>query len=566
MKFDEILQYLGEFGFYQKKIYFILCFMGTTTMFHMVAQVFLAPSIDHWCKAPQLDQQNCSLWQGIDEETCNALKYNATIPEDDSGTILRENQCRRCNVTYSEFDVHTERCQLSDQNLQECGDGWEYDHSQYKATVVEDFDLVCDDGSKASLAQSIYFGGVLIGSLLFGAMADYIGRKSTMFICIFITLVFSIAVMFSPGYWWFTMLRAVVGCANIGIYLMAFTLSTEIVGPSKRTFVGIVLNFYIAVGIMICGLLAYFIRDWRWLQLAISVPNIFYFFIYPIIPESPRWLISQKRFDEAEAIIMECARVNKVDNLPPDILDEEKAKVEPDVIYSIADLFRTPNMRKKTINILYNWMVNSLVYYGLSLGTSSLGGRDYLAFILSGAVEVPSFIIALPAMNKYGRRPVLCVFMVLGGVACFTSIWVPIGWARTTVSLIGKFGIAASFAIIYVFSAELYPTPIRSAGMGTASMTARIGGILAPIILEIGKLWRPLPLIIFSLMSISAGLLALLLPETLNKNLPETIEEGEAFGKKIPTVQQEIKPTMVDYSGQVDMESTFTNKACDIKE
>ncbi|XP_071963436.1 organic cation transporter protein-like [Antedon mediterranea] len=534
MKFDEILiNHLGEFGLYQKRIYFIIALLGTTTMFHQVVQVFYSPSIDHWCKTPDLLPQNCSQWVGdIDEATCNVLKYNATIPPDSDETNLREDYCRRCVVKYSDFDVDTVRCNLSDPSLEECEDGWEYDHSQYSSTIIEDFDLVCDDGSKGSLAQSIYFGGLLVGSLIFGTLADYIGRKTTMFLCITITLLLSFSVAFAPTYWWFVSLRTMMGCANIGIYLMAFTLSTEIVGPSKRTFVGIVLNFYVALGIMICGLLAYLIRDWRWLQVAISVPNIFYLFAFPIIPESARWLISQNRFDEAEKIMQKWAKVNKVD-LPKDILDEEKELVEKqnDVTYSIFDLFRTSNMRKKTININYNWMVNSLVYYGLSLGTASLGGRDYLAFVLSGAVEVPAFIIATPAIETYGRRPILCASMVLGGVACFTTVWVPYGWGRTTVSLIGKFGIAASFAIIYVFSAELYPTPVRSAGMGISSMSARVGGILAPIILEIGKLWPPLPLMIFSLMSISAGLLSLLLPETLKKDLPETLEEGEQFGK-----------------------------------
>ena len=64
------------------------------------------------------------------------------------------------------------------------------------------------------------------------------------------------------------------------------------------------------------------------------------------------------------------------------------------------------------------------------------------------------------------------------------------------------------------------------------SFASRIGSILAPQILLLGDLFSPvLPLAIFGGLALIAGLMVLLLPETLNKKLPETIEEGEAFGK-----------------------------------
>lgn len=63
-------------------------------------------------------------------------------------------------------------------------------------------------------------------------------------------------------------------------------------------------------------------------------------------------------------------------------------------------------------------------------------------------------------------------------------------------------------------------------------MMARIGGILAPYINVLAEVWKPMPLVIFGVLSFVSGLLSLYLPETLNKKLPETIEEGERFGRK----------------------------------
>ena len=69
----------------------------------------------------------------------------------------------------------------------------------------------------------------------------------------------------------------------------------------------------------------------------------------------------------------------------------------------------------------YSRLVNNLVYYGLSMSTSSLGVDDYVAFFISGAVEIPGYIFALLAMNRWGRRFSICVSMLLGGVACILT-------------------------------------------------------------------------------------------------------------------------------------------------
>lgn len=105
-------------------------------------------------------------------------------------------------------------------------------------------------------------------------------------------------------------------------------------------------------------------------------------------------------------------------------------------------------------------------------------------------------------------------------------------WLIVVLAMCGKLAITASYGTIYIFSAEQFPTVIRNVGMGTASMCARVGGILAPYINLLSDVWKPLPMIVFGVMAFAGGLLSLFLPETLNKELPETIEDGERFGKK----------------------------------
>nr|XP_006822665.1 PREDICTED: organic cation transporter protein-like [Saccoglossus kowalevskii] len=133
---------------------------------------------------------------------------------------------------------------------------------------------------------------------------------------------------------------------------------------------------------------------------------------------------------------------------------------------SFLDLIRLSNMRKKSLNLFYNWFTISLVYYGLSLNTSNYGGNDYLNAFLSGAVEIPAYTLAifLPE-TRFGRRWSQSSTLILAGVACILTLFAPVcemQWIGITLAMIGKFSVSAAFAIVYIFSAEIYPTPVRA--------------------------------------------------------------------------------------------------------
>ena len=93
---------------------------------------------------------------------------------------------------------------------------------------------------------------------------------------------------------------------------------------------------------------------------------------------------------------------------------------------------------------------------------------------------------------------------------------------------IGKFGITSAFASIYLVAAELFPTEVRQTGLGSSSMFARVGSMLAPLIgRELSKVNVAIPIVIFAVASLVSGALTLLLPETHGRTIPDTIEEGE---------------------------------------
>ncbi|KAI0229436.1 Organic cation transporter protein [Lamellibrachia satsuma] len=104
--------------------------------------------------------------------------------------------------------------------------------------------------------------------------------------------------------------------------------------------------------------------------------------------------------------------------------------------------------------------------------------------------------------------------------------------ALVVFSMCGKFFISAVFGVIYVYSAELFPTVVRQVGVGSSSMCARVGGLIQPQFGRLTTYWGPMPFLIYGIAAITASLSTLLLPETLNKTLPETLEDGEEFGRE----------------------------------
>ncbi|XP_014681515.1 PREDICTED: organic cation transporter protein-like [Priapulus caudatus] len=103
--------------------------------------------------------------------------------------------------------------------------------------------------------------------------------------------------------------------------------------------------------------------------------------------------------------------------------------------------------------------------------------------------------------------------------------------ATIVIAMVAKFMITISFAIIYAFSAEQFPTTLRSVCIGVCGLFANIGIMVTPQIVALVQYSSSIPLVIFGVMSILGGVVVLYLPETLNESLPETSIEANNFGK-----------------------------------
>ena len=174
----------------------------------------------------------------------------------------------------------------------------------------------------------------------------------------------------------------------------------------------------------------------------------------------------------------------------------------------------------------YLWFTNNLVYYGFTLNAGKLFPGDlHVNMLISAALEFLAYTVSIFSFLYLGRRWSVASFMGLGGVSLLLTLALSSPASKSALSQLGKFMITASFAMVYQYATEIFPTVVRNAGLGSCSFFSRVGSIIAPFIgREVAQLSPIAPVLIFGVTSVLAGLLTLLLPETKNRISPDTIQ------------------------------------------
>uniref|UniRef100_A0A2K5ZVY9 Solute carrier family 22 member 5 n=1 Tax=Mandrillus leucophaeus TaxID=9568 RepID=A0A2K5ZVY9_MANLE len=387
------------------------------------------------------------------------------------------------------------------------------------------WNLVCEDDWKAPLTISLFFVGVLLGSFVSGQLSDRFGRKNVLFVTMGMQTGFSFLQIFSKNFEMFVMLFVLVGMGQISNYVAAFVLgmaiSSLLLACEHQTFHK--LWFCNPIPSYGCALPGLWVYCWQGGLTEITLCTARF------IPESPRWLISQGRFEEAEVIIRKAAKANGI-VVPSTIFDPSELQdlsSKKQQSHNILDLLRTWNIRMVTIMSIMLWMTISVGYFGLSLDTPNLHGDIYVNCFLSAVVEVPAYVLAWLLLQYLPRRYSMATALFLGGsVLLFVQLVPPdLYYLATVLVMVGKFGVTAAFSMVYVYTAELYPTVVRNMGVGVSSTASRLGSILSPYFVYLGAYDRFLPYILMGSLTILTAILTLFLPESFGTPLPDTIDQ-----------------------------------------
>ncbi|KAM4603154.1 solute carrier family 22 member 7-like, partial [Discoglossus pictus] len=248
------------------------------------------------------------------------------------------------------------------------------------------------------------------------------------------------------------------------------------------------------------------------------------------LPESARWLLTKGKIDRAEKELARCAAMNgkKSCNISENIKKLSGGVTSTDN-YSYIDLFRTPAMRRMSLYAGMVWFGVASSYYGISLNITGFGLDPYLTHFLYGLVEFPAKLGVYVLLNRIGRRWTQVVTMLVTGISIGVNTVIPtsLSGLRTAIAITGKGFSEAAFTAVILYTAEMYPTVVRQNGIGYTSFLGRIGVAVAPLISLLDDVWHLLPQVLFCCIAVICGLVAFLLPETLNIRLPETINDVE---------------------------------------
>uniref|UniRef100_A0A672H992 Major facilitator superfamily (MFS) profile domain-containing protein n=1 Tax=Salarias fasciatus TaxID=181472 RepID=A0A672H992_SALFA len=557
MTVERIFDELGHFKRFQACLYFAAAFQAIACGIHYLASVFLVETPNFVCGVPgNITHVLYGNMTGSSlEEILPVFKSGPVVVKTADGEQWELSRCRsalRIEPADFTYDFH------GNKTVSACAGKFVFDHSEVRQNIVTDWDLVCDREWLAKLCQPTFMLGVLIGALVFGDVADRVGRVRILMFTSLSQFVLGVLVAFSGNYYLFMVLRFLLAMVSSGYLVVVFVYVTEFTGSKVRTWTSMHVHAHFAVGVMVVALTGYLVRVWWIYQIILSTCTSPFLLFCWKFPETPFYLLTKGRYKDAQALLDAMARFNGLEcRLKAEQLMEieksdkaaalleqeaEGQPAQPEKKLSILDLFGSWRMAGRTCTVWSIWFIGSLGYYVFSLGSVSLGGNQYMNLFLVGAVELPSYMVGCFAMDRIGRRMTCAPALLLAGVTCILIIVVPeIEALAIALSMIGKFAIAIAFGLIYLYTCELYPTIIRSLAVGTGSMMCRVGSVVAPFCVYLADVWQYLPQVIVGILAFIIGVLTLLLPETLGQPLTNTLEEAESLGRKPKTKQSPLR-------------------------
>lgn len=334
---------------------------------------------------------------------------------------------------------------------------------------------------KGMIAAAILVG-IFVGGAVFGWLTDRVGRHVMYIVDLSALAVFSVLSFFAADVWQLVLLRFLVGVAIGADYPIATSLLAEYL-PSKyrgrmlgATFVVWAIGATAApvVGIL-CTQLAG-ADAWRWMLASSAVFAVVTLFLRLGTPESPRWLISKGRVEEADKSIKAV--------FGPEYGVKDLGEPEPEVHTSFGTVLRPPYLRR-TLFVSLFWMcqvIPLLSIYSFSFDIlKGVGLTGNAAEVFLAALFVVGGIPGLLLVDRIGRKNLLIyTFAAIGIIWCVAG-FVP--GLPLMVSFVAIFAFAllsgSSNFLEIVYPNELFPTKVRATAVGIGTAVSRIGAAVA---------------------------------------------------------------------------------------
>lgn len=379
------------------------------------------------------------------------------------------------------------------------GVGWALDAmdvgliSFVMAALAVQWDL---SSTQLSWIGSIGFVGMAVGASLGGLLADRVGRRQVFAATLLVYGLATGAAALSASVAMLIVLRFVVGLGLGAELPVASTLVSEFAPRKVRGRAVVALEAFWAVGWLLAALIGYFVvptgdDGWRWALAVGLVPAAYALVVRFGLPESVRFLESRGRYAEAEAVVRDYEKSAGVAYVPDEQDDGHEESVVPGEPAERGSVW-APHLRRRTAALWIVWFGINFSYYGAFIWLPSLlvaQGFDLVTSfgytLVITLAQLPGYAVAAWLIEVWGRRTTLGVF--LAGSAVSAGLF---GLAETPGTIVAA-GMALSFfnlgawGALYAIGPELYPTPVRGTGTGSAAAFGRLASIVAPLVVPL---------------------------------------------------------------------------------
>jgi len=550
--FDDLIERLGGFGKYQKRLlYLLLGPLFFIMPFPLMHQVFVLHVPEHSCSLPaEMDMEalgfnNLSTYQEVmlpkelnayyqmTTSACNYLQFSPQKIEE-----VRSKSGELENYSAEELQSFVANFQEG-VNKTACT-AWEYDTSEFYDTAVTEENWVCEKQIYTADLYTLTTVGLLLGTFIFSAIADFFGRKTSFYVGCACVIVFSLCMLpVSYSFTLFALFQALSAFGMMPIFQSPLSILCEISNIEKRSYVLCYSCITWSIGQIVFPLVGYLIASWKIIKAVSVLPLTFFFLTWKLLPESPRWLVIKGKKDEAMKILNDIAKTNSV-VAPVDMDSRVQKMVEATQEKSLGylSLFTTKQMALRTVCMTFGFTASAFVYYQMVINVSNMTGSPFLNLFFLGLVEGPGNFWGVFLANKMGRRWCHSTLLLINAIL-FAAIMplahysqdASVSMAITVMCMIIKFNIAATFIVAYIQALEIFPTCVRQSGVGLCSTISQIISIGGPYVIFLGQTNLMFPYMVMALICFVGAVATTFLPETIDCKLPETIEEAVRFGK-----------------------------------
>jgi putative MFS transporter len=347
--------------------------------------------------------------------------------------------------------------------------------------------------TEVGMIISAGYVGQLFGAVLFGSLAERIGRLKTLFITILLFVSMDIACLFAWSGVSMMAFRFFQGVGTGGEVPVASAYINEFIGAEKRGRFFLLYEVIFPIGLMFAGMVGFFlvpVYGWKSMFIVGLVPSVLTIPLRWFMPESPRWLASKGRLAEANAVV----------KLLEDSATRGGARLREPVVRPLdaqatarsdwRELFKGIYL-KRTLMIWGLWVCVYMINNGLVTWLPTLYRQVFqlplqtsLAYgWITSSVGVLASIACALLIDKVGRKPWYAAAFLIGTVPLLT-----LAWLGATSALEVLIFATAAYAVLqtiafslYLYSAELYPTRLRAVGTGFGSAWLRAGSSIGPI-------------------------------------------------------------------------------------